>query len=106
LASRRPLNHFRILTALLYSRHAWVERGPDGALTADSTRFAQLLGLRTSRLHDALAHLKEIGYLDRLIWHQKWFLAQPACPPGLARVAGVSPGTSPAEPSLDEVIDV
>ena len=84
--SRRPGNPYRVLVSLLYARFAWVEHLPDGSLTANSTRFARALGLRTYRLREALLELKDLGFLDRLVWHHGWFLAKPTSPRNFARV--------------------
>lgn len=85
--TRRPGRPYRVLYSLLYGRFAWVDRSPDGSLTANSARYAKALGLRTHALREALADLKERGDLDRLIWHHGWFLARPRCPEGFARLA-------------------
>jgi hypothetical protein len=108
--SRRPGKPYRVLVSLLYSRFAWAERGPDGSVRANSVQYARALGLRTASFHEALAQLKEQGYLDRLVWHRGWFLALPRCPEGLARLTIPHDSGPPADPvniaDVPETIDV
>lgn len=104
MVGRRPANHFRVLASLLYARFTWAERHPDGALTANSAQFARALGLRTAKLHAALAHLRELGLLDRLVWHQTWFLARVLPPQGWSRaVPGPNTPLDPQNPFLEPV---
>jgi hypothetical protein len=77
-----------VLVSLLYARFAWLEYLPDGSITANTTKFARAMGMRTYRLHEALAELKDLGFLDRLVWHQGWFLARPVNPRHHARILG------------------
>ncbi len=98
ISSRRPGNPFRVLVSLLYARFAWVTRHDDGAVSAPAARYAKALGLRTHRLRECLARLKEQGYLDRLQWHGEFFYVRPRVPERMARLAGPSAPEAPTAP--------
>ena len=101
---RRPAQHFRVLTVLLYGRFRWAKRHPDGALAAPSAKFGAQVGLRTAALRVTLLKLKELGYLERLIWADGWFYARPRVPEGLCR--SVQPPGDPGAAQNTEVLDV
>jgi hypothetical protein len=104
-ATRRPGNPFRVLVSLLYARFTWVTRHEDGALSAPAARYAKALGLRTHRLRECLARLREQDYLDRLQWHGEFFYARPRCPERLARTAGAGTAGTGDAPAFAHAVD-
>jgi hypothetical protein len=112
---RKPSRPHRVLVSLLYGQLSCAEREADGSVRGDAVAYARAVGLRTHAFRAALAELKQLGFLDRLIWHRTWFLAKPRLPHQMGWLVGPRPDSAApaagaplahAVATAPEVIDV
>lgn len=87
---RSPTHHWKVLVSLLYNRYAWITRHSGGSMTVPTRLFAEALSCRSSQLRDSLLRLEDLGLVDRLAWHGRWFVVSVRPPQGWARTVEAS----------------
>lgn len=89
---RIPTHAYKVLTALLYGRHSFIQRHPGGGVTCHCNLLRQSLHVsRTSIIKTSLERLQAIGLIEGVQWHKHWFYCRTTTPIDMARISSAGP---------------